>query len=68
MCRNVGGTDRITRTILGLCMVYGGIIFHEATSCALSIVGLILLFSGLRGWCPLYAIFGASTCTVPAKK
>lgn len=59
---NVGKTDKIGRILLGVTVIALGIYFQSWWG----LVGIIPLTTALSGWCPLYSIFGLSTC--PAKK
>ena len=59
---NVGGFDRILRIVLGIGLLVAGLfVVGGAWGVAGSIVGLILLATGLIGWCPLYLPFKFST-------
>ncbi len=51
--------DRIVRVVLGIAMLYvgfGGVV-EGALGIGVGVVGLILVVTGLIGFCPLYAIF-----------
>ncbi|CAM3787248.1 DUF2892 domain-containing protein [Mesobacillus thioparans] len=60
MKKNVGNTDRIIRAILGLLLVSfffladGGLKY-------LGIAGLVLFFTSIVKFCPLYLIAGLNT-------
>ncbi len=56
---NVGKTDRIVRLILGLVVAISGIVFKSW----LGLVGVVLVFTALVKWCPLYWPFGLTTCS-----
>ena len=60
MTRNESNTDRIIRVVLAV------VIFAVAlaTEPWLAVIGLVPLATGLAGWCPLYTLFGFSTCPV----
>lgn len=64
---NVGGVDRILRIIVGLVLLawffadQGQGFWHYA-----KLIGIIPLVTAALGSCPLYTIFGLSTC--PMKK
>jgi hypothetical protein len=60
---NVGNVDRIIRLLLGIGML-SLIALSDNNLRWLGLVGLIPLFTGIKGWCPLYAMLGVSTCTV----
>ena len=55
---NVGKPDRAARAIAGLAIIGAGFYFGSWWGA----LGLILLGTALVGWCPAYALFGASTC------
>ncbi len=57
MKANVGGIDRALRIIVGLAVIGWGIYAKNW----LGAIGVIPLFTGLIGWCPLYLPFGLST-------
>lgn len=59
---NVGKTDRAVRIILGFLLVAGGLYFDTWFWA----VGVILIVTAAFRWCPLYRLFGASTCEAPA--
>jgi len=58
MKKNVGGIDRIVRTIVGLAIIGAGFYYHSLWGA----IGLVPLFTAVVGWCPPYALFGISTC------
>ncbi len=62
MKENVGSADRYTRMFLGAIIIAAGIYFETW----LGVIGIIPLITGLIKFCPLYAVFGLSTC--PAKE
>lgn len=59
---NVGKIDKSARIILGLTAIGLGIYFQSWWGA----VGIIPLGTALSGWCPMYSLFGVSTC--PAKQ
>jgi len=60
---NEGTVDRALRIILGLALLawffvdQGQGFWHYA-----KLIGVVPLFTGLVGWCPLYSVLGLSTC------
>ncbi|MCA9965690.1 MAG: DUF2892 domain-containing protein [Anaerolineales bacterium] len=60
MSHNVGQTDRIVRILLGVVFIALGLYFGSWWGA----IGLIPLVTGLVNWCPLYTLFGISTCPV----
>jgi hypothetical protein len=63
---NVGGLDRTVRVIAGLVLLALFFIYPDASWRYFALIGIIPLFTGLFGTCPLYSILGLSTC--PVKK
>ncbi len=70
MTTNESSIDRIIRLVVGIVALVaafavglgslGGII--------LAVVGVVMLVTAAVGFCPLYRVFGLSTCKVPAAK
>jgi hypothetical protein len=58
MKQNVGGIDRILRLVAGVAVVGWGVYAQNW----LGAIGVIPLFTGAIGWCPLYPLIGLSTC------
>ncbi len=62
---NEGTVDRALRVIVGLALLAwyfmgsGDGIWHTA-----KLIGIVPLVTGLLGSCPLYTIFGVSTCSM----
>jgi hypothetical protein len=61
MKTNVGGFDKILRIAAGVALL-SLLFFLEGNARWWGLVGLVLLFTGLTGWCPAYLPFGISTC------
>jgi hypothetical protein len=59
---NEGTADRILRIVAGIVLLSLTVVGPKTSW---GLVGLPLLLTGLVGNCPLYSIFGLSTC--PAK-
>lgn len=59
---NVGGIDRVLRVLAGLALVAWAVMGGPVWAW----IGIVPLGTGLVGFCPLYPLFGMSTC--PAKK
>ncbi len=59
---NVGGWDRAARIILGVVMLFLGMSGLLGPYSGLGLYGLIPLATGLMRFCPLYPMFGISTC------
>ncbi|NOZ74302.1 MAG: DUF2892 domain-containing protein [FCB group bacterium] len=58
MKTNEGNTDRILRVILGLVILGIGYWMKSWWGA----IGLVPLITGAIGTCPIYSIFGISTC------
>lgn len=62
---NVGRWDRAVRLILGILLLAGKVAGLGALAgtagTVLAIVGIVLVFSGVVGSCPLYSLTGLST-------
>lgn len=56
---NVGTMDRMFRILLGLVLI--GMVFFGPKS-AWGWVGLVPLITGLAKTCPVYSLFGISSC------
>ena len=70
MKKNMGSTDRIVRIIAAAVI---GVLYYTGTiSGTLGLVLLILagifLLTSFISFCPLYAPFGLSTCSIKDKK
>lgn len=63
---NVGAADRILRIIIGLALLSAFFIYPDASWRYFALIGSVPLVTGLLGICPLYSLFGLSTC--PASK
>jgi len=61
---NVGGADKIIRTVVGLIIIVLGFVYSSWWGA----IGLIPLITGLTGRCSLYLPFGISTCKVKDTK
>ncbi|MEO7998696.1 MAG: DUF2892 domain-containing protein [Gemmatimonadaceae bacterium] len=61
MSQNVGPLDRVLRITLGL-GVLSLVVLGPHT--AWGYLGIIPLFTGLFGTCPLYSLLGMNTCGV----
>jgi len=59
--KNVGTIDRSLRIIIGIVLISLAFIGPQT---AWGWVGVIPLATALIGWCPLYKIFGISSCQV----
>lgn len=64
MKKNVGNTDRIIRGAAGALLAGLGFtgVIAGAPGIVLGVVGVVLLATAAVGFCPLYRLFGVSTC------
>jgi len=60
---NVGATERVIRAVVGLILIWAALYFTMPAVWIwiLSILGLVLLATGLLGICPVYALFKIDT-------
>jgi len=70
MKNNMGSNDRVIRLILVAAIA--GLYFTNIVSGTLGIVALVLagifVATSALGFCPLYALFGLSTCSLEDSK
>jgi hypothetical protein len=64
---NVGSTDRVVRIILGIGLLALFFIYPNAPWRYFALIGIVPLLTAFMGTCPLYSIFGLSTCAVGKK-
>lgn len=65
---NEGTVDRSIRALLGVVAVVGALLIGLGSlpGILLLVVAGIMLVTAAVGFCPLYRVFGISTCRVPA--
>jgi len=56
---NVGGIDRILRIAIGVLLIALAFVGPQTP---LGLIGIIPLVTGIFRICPIYALFGISTC------
>lgn len=66
MRRNVGGLDRCVRLMVGCALLPLGLLVlgglrGEISGLVVAVIGIVMLATGLFGFCPLYVPFGIST-------
>lgn len=61
MKRNVGSADKAVRIVAGL-VILSALVLVEGPLSWLGLIGLVPLLTGIAGSCPLYTVFGFSTC------
>ena len=73
MTINENSTDRIIRGVAGAGALIGAVASgvsggNAALTVVLAVAGVILAGTAAVGFCPLYRVFGMSTCKVPADR
>lgn len=58
---NVGKTDKIIRTIIGIIGLFGSLFLSAPWSYASAIIGAILILTAIFGTCGLYSLLGINT-------
>ena len=68
MTINEGTADRSIRAVLGVVAAVGAVVvgIGSVLGIVLLVLAGILLVTAAVGFCPLYRVFGISTCRVPA--
>ena len=64
---NEGRADRIIRIILGISLIVVGFFVSGILSIVFFVLGAIGLFTGITGFCGLYALLGINTCSIDKK-
>jgi len=63
MIKNVGTIDRIIRAIVGIVFVLSFFfVKFFLLKVILLILGIVLIFTAITGFCGLYRVLGISTC------
>lgn len=65
MKKNMGNTDRVIRTLLAVivAVLYFTGVIGGTLAIVLGVLAGIFLLTSLVSFCPLYPIFGISTCS-----
>ena len=63
--KNEHQVERIIRVVAGAAILS---LFFVGPQSAWALLGLVLVATGLLGSCPLYTLFGISTCSTPRRK
>lgn len=58
MIKNIGSADRNIRFVLGIAIIIAGILMQSWWG----LIGLVPLLTAGLNFCPLYTLFGISTC------
>lgn len=55
--------DRIVRVVVGALLIYAwyAMLVTGVMAIVALIIGIVLVITGLVGWCPLYSLFGIGT-------
>lgn len=69
MNKNMGATDKIIRVViaLGLATLYFSNLISGTIAIIAIAVAIVFLLTSVLSICPLYSIFGITTCKVPKK-
>jgi len=69
MKKNMNGADRIIGALIALTFIglYFGDVITGGIGITLIVVSVIFLLTSFISFCPIYAIFGISTCKVEPK-
>lgn len=65
MKANVGSVDKAVRIVIAL-VLFSLFFILEGNLRYIALIGIIPLLTAFMSWCPLYTLFGLSTC--PLKK
>jgi len=70
MERNEGGFDRVVRGVLAIVAVVAAfsVGLSSGAGIALAVVAVVLAGTAAIGFCPMYLLFGISTCRMNASK
>jgi hypothetical protein len=61
---NVGTIDRVLRAAIGIAALVAFFMLPDATWRWWLLIGLVPLGTALLGTCPIYTVFGLSTCPI----
>ena len=66
MCKNVGGTEKGVRLVVGGLLIAAALVVDLPTwgTATLSVVGIVAIVTGVVGYCPAWSIFGINTCRI----
>jgi hypothetical protein len=70
MKKNMGNADRIIRIILAavIAILYFTDVVTGTLGIVLLVLALVFVLTSLVGFCPLYLLFGISTCSSSKKE
>lgn len=60
---NESTMDRVIRAVLGIVLIYAWYALWVSGTLGIValVIGVVLLLTGIIGWCPLYTLFGFAT-------
>jgi hypothetical protein len=64
---NESNTDRIIRVVLALVFFVLAFTLKGALVWLMGLLGVVMLVTAIVGFCPIYALFGISTCSVKTR-
>ena len=64
--KNIGPIDRVLRIVVGAALIAAFFMTSGAYSW-LYLIGIVPLATGLMSSCPMYSIFGLSSCSLDRK-
>jgi len=61
--QNESMLDQVIRFVLGAVLLYAWytVLVTGVLATVALVIGVVLMLTGLIGWCPLYSLFGMST-------
>ena len=70
MKKNMSSLDRIIRIVIAavFATLYFSNVLSGTLGLVLMILGVVFVLTSFVSFCPIYAVFGISTCKVPAKQ
>jgi glutaredoxin len=66
--QNVGDTERMLRSGVGAALLLGGHLVPRGLKWPVRIAGVVALFSGVSGWCPVYHAEGVTSLDGPGDR
>jgi hypothetical protein len=70
MERNEAGLDRLVRGVVAIAAAVAAFVVGPTSGAGIALVAAVVVLAGsaATGFCPLYRLFGISTCRVSAGK
>lgn len=70
MTKNEHSIDRGIRAVIAIAAIVGAAVvgFGTVLGIVLIVVAVVMAVTAAVGFCPLYRVFGMSTCKVPAQQ